>query len=253
MRQKKFISRKPNKYRFENECVVIECNQGYEVMIDKEDFALVSTGVCAVRKGAVQFSNEHGTTSLAKVLIGEPAQTRRVLHKNRDSLDNRRENLFCGNVYTRVDDYYVAECYDGSTFKISAEDYDEVSKYVWHIDKNGYVITKVNGRVIKLHRLICGIVDNPKFEVDHLYHDLTDNRREKIKIVNRSENCLNRRKGKGNTSGSVGVYWSRPAQKWCAQIGVKNTRKYLGSFERFEDAVAARKHAEQQYGCVINA
>lgn len=31
MRQKKFISRKPNKYRFENECVVIECNQGYEV------------------------------------------------------------------------------------------------------------------------------------------------------------------------------------------------------------------------------
>lgn len=93
MRQKKFISRKPNKYRFENECVVIECNQGYEVMIDKEDFALVSTGVCAVRKGAVQFSNEHGTTSLAKVLIGEPAQTRRVLHKNRDSLDNRREKF----------------------------------------------------------------------------------------------------------------------------------------------------------------
>lgn len=252
MRQKKFISRKPNEYRFENGYVVVRCNQGYEVLIDEDDFAFVLTGVCAVRKGQVEFTNKDGTVSLAKALVGEKAETRRVLHRNRNSLDNRRRNLFCGNVFTRIDNYFLVECYDGSTFKISVEDYKMVAEYVWHIDKNGYVITKRNGRVIKLHRLICGIVDTPEFEVDHLYHDLTDNRREKLKVVTRSENCMNRRIGKGNTSGSVGVYWSKPAQKWCAQISVDGVRKYLGSYKNYEDAVNARKNAEIEYNCVIN-
>ena len=52
-----------------------------------------------------------------------------------------------------------------------------------------------------------------------------------------------------NTSGYNGVYWSRKNQKWVAQIGFKGKIYYLGSYDRIEDAVEARKKAENRvYG-----
>ena len=49
-----------------------------------------------------------------------------------------------------------------------------------------------------------------------------------------------------NTSGYTGV--SKDRNKWCAYINYQKTRIYLGSFDRIEDAVAARKEAERIYG-----
>ena len=49
---------------------------------------------------------------------------------------------------------------------------------------------------------------------------------------------------KNNTSGVPGVDWRPTKGMWRAAICFKGQRYYLGSFERFEDAVAARKAAE---------
>ena len=49
-----------------------------------------------------------------------------------------------------------------------------------------------------------------------------------------------------NTSGYTGVYWSTGRQKWSAQITFKGKTYYLGSHERIEDAVKARKEAENR-------
>ena len=52
-----------------------------------------------------------------------------------------------------------------------------------------------------------------------------------------------------NTSGYNGVHWSKSTQKWVAQIGFKGKTYYLGSFGKIEDAVDARKKAEDRiYG-----
>ena len=52
-----------------------------------------------------------------------------------------------------------------------------------------------------------------------------------------------------NTSGHNGVRWSQRTQKWIAQIGFKGKNYHLGSFARIEDAVHARKKAEERiYG-----
>lgn len=52
-----------------------------------------------------------------------------------------------------------------------------------------------------------------------------------------------------NSSGYNGVYWNRKTQKWAAQIGFKGKTYYLGSFAKIEDAVDARKKAENRiYG-----
>lgn len=52
---------------------------------------------------------------------------------------------------------------------------------------------------------------------------------------------------KNNTSGVTGVEWLPDIKKWKAVIFFKGKRHHLGCYENFEDAVAARKLAEEQY------
>ena len=49
-----------------------------------------------------------------------------------------------------------------------------------------------------------------------------------------------------NTSGVPGVDWWASKQRWRAAICFKGKRYYLGSYVRFEDAVKARKRAEEE-------
>jgi len=49
-----------------------------------------------------------------------------------------------------------------------------------------------------------------------------------------------------NSSGHNGVYLNKMNQKWTAQITFKGKTYYLGSFLKIEDAVTARKMAEQR-------
>lgn len=49
-----------------------------------------------------------------------------------------------------------------------------------------------------------------------------------------------------NTSGVPGVDWLAKKQRWRAMICFKGKRHYLGSYKKFEDAVTARKRAEEE-------
>ena len=50
---------------------------------------------------------------------------------------------------------------------------------------------------------------------------------------------------RNNTSGVPGVDWRSSRRVWRASICFKGKRYYLGSYGRFEDAVKARKRAEE--------
>lgn len=49
-----------------------------------------------------------------------------------------------------------------------------------------------------------------------------------------------------NTSGVPGVDWLTRKQRWRASICFKGKRHYLGSYTEFDDAVKARKRAEEE-------
>ena len=51
---------------------------------------------------------------------------------------------------------------------------------------------------------------------------------------------------RNNISGVPGVDWRASKNSWRAAICFKGKRYYLGSYRRFEDAVAARKKAEAE-------
>ena len=50
-----------------------------------------------------------------------------------------------------------------------------------------------------------------------------------------------------NTSGVKGVSWNKGKKAWDAYIGIHGKRICLGRYAKFEDAVKARKRAEEEY------
>ena len=150
------------------------------------------------------------------------------------------------NKYDFSNDGYVIG-YDqrGNKFYVSFEDYDLIKQYTWNVNpQHGYVINAQND--IRMHRLIMD-VENKNTEIDHLNHNRSDNRRENLRIVTRSENCFNMGLRKDNTSGYSGVRWFKRDQLWEARITVHGVKYYLGRYKNKTDAIAARKAAEEKY------
>lgn len=52
---------------------------------------------------------------------------------------------------------------------------------------------------------------------------------------------------KSNTSGYAGVYFNQKSQQWRAQITFRGKTYYLGSYEKKEDAIEARKRGEEMH------
>lgn len=63
---------------------------------------------------------------------------------------------------------------------------------------------------------------------------------------------INKGISRNNTSGVTGVSFSKRTGSWVAYIYLNNKRFHLGTFSTMEDAVTARKQAEDQYWGHIN-
>ena len=153
-----------------------------------------------------------------------------------------KENKKC-NVYDLTGDYGIG--YASNTnepFYFDLEDYDKIKDYYWSANTDGYMYSTCDDEYILMHRFIID-ENNPEMQVDHFNRNRKDNRKENLKSVTPQHNNWNRGMNQNNKSGVTGVRWNKEAQKWVAYI----MRKHLGTFNRFEDAVKARKKAEQKY------
>lgn len=70
---------------------------------------------------------------------------------------------------------------------------------------------------------------------------------EKDSIGGTRKSALKAKLHKGNKSGHKGVMWMESRQKWKAYIGFKGKQINLGYFDDKEDAIKARKVAEEKY------
>ena len=109
---------------------------------------------------------------------------------------------------------------------------------------SGYISS---GDGIYMHRLIMGEPEG--FDVDHIggYQTRSDNRKLNLRITTRSQNQQNRSLISSNTSGVTGVWLNEDKNIWYASITVRNEPIWLGSFLDKEDAVRARKEAENRF------
>ena len=86
-------------------------------------------------------------------------------------------------------------------------------------------------------------------DIDHIHgkESKYDNRKSNLRVVTHSQNGMNRDLQSNNTSGVVGVSWFAKTNQWRAHIMVNRKFIHLGLFDKFEDAVKARKQAEEKY------
>lgn len=120
-------------------------------------------------------------------------------------------------------------------------------------DKDGYVNINTNGKVRKAHRIIWDMLHpggEVKFneQIDHINHNRSDNRPDNLRKVTARGNRMNVSLTEKNTSGAVGVSWSKSKSKWRAYVKVHSVFKHLGYFDDLEQAALARKAADVEYG-----
>ena len=150
------------------------------------------------------------------------------------------------NIYDLSGEYGIG--YASNTnepFYFDLEDYDKIKNYSWSVNKNGYVIAYIDedNPVCCLHRLI---IQTDK-QIDHINHNKLNNCKYNLREATSQQNAMNKKLLERNTSGITGVDWIKSLQKWRARIKANNKEIHLGVFENFEDAVEARKEAEEKY------
>lgn len=157
----------------------------------------------------------------------------------------------CGCIQKRYNTYDLSGVYGigytskGEEFWFDLEDYDLIKNYCWYLSNNKYIVTGSGKNTKLLHRLITSCESN--MVVDHINHNTMDNRKYNLRICTQSENIANSQIAINNESGVTGVSWNPTRNKWESKIMVNRKTINLGRYNDFEDAVKARKEAEDKY------
>lgn len=168
-----------------------------------------------------------------------------ILDDENNRIVIQRERIL-HDVYDLTGEFGVGCDFNGDEFYFELEDYKKIKDYCWSLTKDGYVsgYSLQDKRNVLMHRLLLNVFDNRI--VDHINHKKNDNRKVNIRIVTPSQNLMNTKMFANNTSGCKGVTWDKSRNKWMAHIKLNGKNKNLGRFIRFEDAVKARKDAEEK-------
>ena len=153
------------------------------------------------------------------------------------------------NTYDLSGEFGIGHTSKGEEFWFDLENYDMIKDYCWYKDKKGYIVStdSKTRKTILFHRIITNCPDG--YMPDHILGKETryDNRKSNLRIVTKQQNGMNSALSENNTSGVTGVKWHSRDNIWEACITVNYKRIYLGRYNKFEDAVKARKEAEEKY------
>lgn len=114
--------------------------------------------------------------------------------------------------------------------------------------KAGYLRTRVQGKLYFNHRLIWFLHHGTwPTVVDHINGDKQDNRIENLRPCTQVENMQNCKNKKNNKTGIKGVTWRADKGKYRARITVDKKEKFVGYFDKLDEAELAIKQAREGY------
>lgn len=132
------------------------------------------------------------------------------------------------------------------TVLVDDEDFESLSVYCWNI-YDRYAETKINGKTVKMHRLILGITDH-NIHTDHINGVTVDNRKENLRVCNRFQNQQNRKTNSNNKLGEKGIV-KIPSGHYRVRVQAFGNRCDLGVFKTLEEAKLAREqYAKENHG-----
>jgi hypothetical protein len=135
----------------------------------------------------------------------------------------------------------------GKVALVDDEDFEYLSQWKWFYHNKGYAARNKNtgNRVGRgsylMHKVIMNTPDG--METDHINGDKVDNRKSNLRICSKSENIMNSKIRKDNTSGYKGVCWHIGHKKYCVSICKDKKIRHVGYYEKISDAVLAYNNA----------
>lgn len=158
----------------------------------------------------------------------------------REIIQNTIEQGCKQNTYVEHSDYYEGFDSKGYSFLFDKEDYPLISQYYWSVDDRGYAGMTQGRQRIKMHILL--LPSQKGFVVDHINHDIRDNRKQNLRIATYRENMGNRGKMPYNTNeykGTTAYKTKTQGIRYRARIRYKGKQLNLGTYSTPEEAAKA--------------
>jgi len=123
--------------------------------------------------------------------------------------------------------------------------------HVGWVNSCGYLQTEYAGKTYMVHRIIWEMFNGAlarEQQIDHIDRDPLNNKIENLRVCTQSQNQINSRTPRNNTSGYKGVL-KTPSGKFQARLGFNGKKLYLGLFNSAEEAAECVKRVTKElYG-----
>lgn len=132
-------------------------------------------------------------------------------------------------------------------FLYDKKDEHLVKQFKWHISKAGYAQSRTCKRHTGynyFHRLILNAKDDEI--VDHINENKLDNRRENLRLVNKSVNELNSEKARPRSKTGVRGITVTNYGRYQARLTFEGKTYQLGNYKSLEDAKKAYDDKKQE-------
>ncbi|WP_064199119.1 HNH endonuclease [Brevibacillus brevis] len=231
-----------NKYKITDQHAIIYLRNGKYFIMDNSDFTRFKEGKFILFNNRVHIILSDGSkVNVARHILGLRAKMKKIVYLNGDFLDLSRTNLNTSkNAFLLEESVCKIVISNDLVGEVDIEDYEKVKPHTWQISRNGYVYTKLEGKIKYLHRYLLKV--NGDEIVDHINMNKLDNKKSNLRLCSIMQNSFNTGKPKSSLREFTSIYkgLKKVSNGWNVRIGINGTVYHLGVYEN--DIAAANAY-----------